>query len=226
MSSDNEPPIKLPNEKERASLEARVAAYHEQLFSPEGEAHLRYLTEERGLTVDWIKYFRLGAVLIPEGPDAKGQGKISIPYLRPHGPVSLRFRQGPGWDGGGPKYYQPPGTKLGLFNTAPLADPGDMVAVCEGEFDAMIASQCGVPTVGLPGVSSWKDHYVDIFAGFDRVLIMADHDDKGQGETFAEKVATHVPGPIIKLMPEGHDVNSYFLEAGAAGLREWLGVTN
>lgn len=226
MSSKDERPVKVPSTEERESLEARTAAYQEQLFSPEGEAHLRYLTEERGLTVDWIKYFRLGAVLRPEGPDAGGLGKIAIPYLRPKGPVSIRFRQGPGWDGSGPKYYQPPGSKLGLFHTSPIIMAGESVAVCEGEFDAMIASQCGIPTVGLPGVASWKQHYVDIFAGFDRVLIMADHDDKGQGGTFAEKIATNVPGPIIKLMPEGHDVNSFFLEAGAAGLREWLGITN
>ncbi|MGO2778189.1 toprim domain-containing protein [Glutamicibacter arilaitensis] len=224
MSNDAEPPIKLPSDKERASLEARTAAYQEQLFSPEGEAHLKYLTDERGLTEDWIKYFRLGAVLEPDGPDAMARGKIAIPYLRPNGPMSIRFRQGPGWDGGGPKYYQLPGTKLGLFNTQPIIAAGDTVAICEGEFDAMIATMCGIPTVGLPGVSSWKTHYIDIFKGFDRVLIMADHDDKGQGGKFAETLATYVPGPVIKLMPQGHDINSFFLESGAAALREWVGI--
>lgn len=221
--SGEEPPIKLPNKKERASLEARCLAYQEQLFSPEGEAHLRYLTEDRGMTLDWIKFFRLGAVLQPQGPDAMAVGKIAIPYLRPNGPVAIRFRRGPGQDGG-PKYYQPPGTKLGLFNTAPIIAAGDTVAICEGEFDAMIATQCGVPTVGLPGVSSWKEHYVDIFLGFDRVLIMGDNDDKGQGAQFAETLAAKVPGPEVKLMPNGHDINSYFLEVGAAGLREYLGI--
>lgn len=223
LLSDAEPPIKLPTLKERASLEARTAAYQEQLFSPEGAAHLDYLLSERGLTEEWIKYFRLGAVLRPEGPDANGIGKISIPYLRPKGPVAIRFRRGPGQDGG-PKYYQPPGTKLGLFNTAPIITAGDTVAVCEGEFDAMIATMCGIPTVGLPGVSSWKDHYYDIFQGFDKVLIMGDNDDKGQGSQFAEAIAAKVPGPEIKLMPEGFDVNDYFLKVGAAGLKSHLGI--
>lgn len=222
MSAD-ESPIKLPNLKERASLEARTSAYEEQLHSPAGAPFLDYLLSERGLTLDWIKYFRLGAVLEPLGPDANAIGKISIPYLRPNGPVAIRFRRGPGQDGG-PKYYQPPGTKLGLFNTAPIIAAGDTVAIAEGEFDAMVATMCGVPTVGLPGVSSWKPHYVDIFQGFEKVLILGDHDDKGQGAQFAESIASKVPGPEIKLMPEGFDTNDYFLKVGAAGLKEYLGI--
>lgn len=221
--SDDERPVKLPDLKERASLEARTAAYEEQLHSPKGAQFLDYLVSERGLTVDWIRYFRLGAVLDPMGPDANAIGKISIPYLRPNGPVALRFRRGPGQDGG-PKYWQPAGTKLGLFNTAPIIAAGDWVAICEGEFDAMVATMCGIPTVGLPGVSSWKDHYYDIFQGFERVLIMGDHDDKGQGAQFAEAIAAKVPGPEVKLMPEGFDVNDYFLKAGAAGLKQHLGI--
>jgi DNA primase len=56
------------------------------------------------------------------------------------------------------------------------------------------------------------------------VIICADNDDTGAGSKFAAKVARQVPGPEVILLPEGHDVNSFYCEVGSAGLREYLGV--
>jgi DNA primase len=99
------------------------------------------------------------------------------------------------------------------------------VCVTEGEFDAIAAHQAGLPAVGFPGVSSIKEpYYLRPFKGYEAVYILADNDDKGQGETFAEKVAENVQNARIILMPKGHDVNSFLKADGPEALRERIGI--
>lgn len=208
----------------RRSLDKRAWDYHSSLLSPEGHDLYAYLTEERGLTDETIRRFRLGAVVDPDGLDETARGWLAIPYITPTGVVALRFRRPPGSDDS-KKYWQPPGSDLTIFNTPVLADPRTRwVVITEGEFDAMIAAQCGLPAIGIPGASAWQDHYTAVFEGYERVIICGDNDDTGAGKKFAAQVAKDVPNPAVMLMPEGHDVNSYFLEYGARGLREYLKV--
>lgn len=206
--------MKLPSKADRMSMAERIYLYHQQLFTPEAAAHLNYLQVDRGLTLATIQHFMLGAVISPAGPDSIAAGMLSIPYNRPAGPISIRFRQPPGNESK-MKYYQPAGTELGLFNTEPVTAGGSWAVVCEGEIDTMTAVQCGLPAIGVPGITAWKDHHPAVFAGFERVIILADNDDKGQGSSFAESVAKVVPGPVIHLMPQGHDVNSFVVAEGA-----------
>lgn len=201
----------------RESLEKRAAAYQDQLFQPGAENLLAYLTEGRGLTLETIQRFRLGAVVSPVESDDPAHGMIAIPYITPAGVVALRFRRPPHTEDG-PKYWQPAGTNITMFNTEAVRQGDSYIIVTEGEIDCMTLAQCGLPTVGLPGASSWRPHYRAIFSGFDRVIICGDNDDQGAGKEFAAKVAEHVPGPAIYLMPPGHDVNSLFIERGADAL--------
>lgn len=216
---------------ERKLLARRVAEYQSQLFSDDGSPLLDYLTETRGLSVETIIRFNLGAVVNPVESDEQETGKIAIPYLTPAGPVAMRFRKMP--DAKGPKYSQPAGSKLTIFNTEQFNSPKAWIVVTEGEVDCMTAVQSGLPAVGLPGVSAWRDHYSIIFAGYERVIIMADNDgngdkgaegEDGAGMKFAKKVAANVPAPAIFQMPEGHDVNSYYLANGAEALRAYIKV--
>ena len=207
---------------ERISLAKRVSLYQDQLLSDEATDLLDYLTEDRGLTMETVLRFQLGGVVSPAESDNGSRGKIAIPYLTSAGPVALRFRKMPGQDG--PKYYQPPGSKLSIFNVNQFNVPSRWLVVTEGEIDCMTAVQAGLPAVGLPGASSWRDHYSIIFAGYERVIICADNDDKGAGKAFAEKIAENVPAPAIFLMEEGHDVNSFVKEHGAEAFREYIKV--
>lgn len=94
-----------------------------------------------------------------------------------------------------------------------------------GNCDTLTLNQCGIPAVGVAGVSAWNSDYYDrIFSGFEKVIIPADNDDDGQGQDFAERIAKDVPNPKIVLMPEGEDVNSFFVKYGAGELRDHLGV--
>jgi hypothetical protein len=67
-----------------------------------------------------------------------------------------------------------------LFNAVDLQKPSDTIAICEGELDAVIASQL-LPSVGVPGVKAWRPHFNRLFGGYRRVLILADNDDKKDG---------------------------------------------
>ena len=212
--------MQVPSSAEKKSLERRAADYHSQLFSPSGTDLLDYLTDVRGLHPETLSQFQLGAVVHPDGLDDKALGKISIPYLTKNGPVALRFRRGP--EGEGPKYWQPPKSNITIFNVNELVKHQRWIAVCEGEIDCITATQAGIPAVGIPGASAWKDHYYTLFEGYERVIILADNDDQGAGEEFAKKVAEEVPEPAIITMPDGHDVNSFYCEHGAQELRSLL----
>lgn len=208
----------------RKSLTTRVLTYHDQLMlDPAGSPLLDYVTQERRLSRETVARFLLGAVVSPEPSDEPARGMLAIPYLTPSGPVALRFRRPPEKDTG-PKYWQPEGTDLTIFNVRAFFAGEHVIVITEGEIDCMTVNQCGIPAVGIPGASAWKDHYQPLFEGYDRVIICADNDDTGAGSKFAAKVARQVPGPEVVLMPEGHDVNSLFCEVGTAGLREYLGV--
>lgn len=204
---------------QKNSLEKRVAAYHSQLFLDD-TGLLDYLIDDRGLEPETLSQFQLGAVVHPEASDEPALGKIAIPYLTMNGPVSLRFRRGP--EGDGPKYWQPVGTNITMFNVNELVKHQRWIAVCEGEIDCITAVQAGIPAVGIPGVNAWKDHYPTLFEGYERVIILADNDDKGQGEEFAKKVAGEVPNPAIIKLPDGEDVNSFYVKHGAKELRALL----
>lgn len=207
----------------RKSLVERALKYHEQLKSPEGAPLLEYLIEERKLLPETIDRFLLGAVVDPDVLDEGAEGMIAIPYLTLNGPVALRFRRPPARETG-PKYWQPEGTSLTIFNTPAFFASEDTIAITEGEMDCMTLVQCGIPAVGIPGASAWKDFFQLLFEGYTTVLICADNDDTGAGRKFASKVAQNVPGPEIKLAPEGHDVSSLYAEQGREAVREWLGV--
>lgn len=205
---------------EKKSLAKRASAYHNQLFSENGTDLLDYLTDARGLEPETLSLFQLGAVVSPEDSDEPARGKISIPYLTPAGVVSLRFRRGP--EGEGPKYWQPPKSIVTIFNAIELVKHQKWIVVCEGEIDCITAVQAGLPAVGIPGVNAWKSHYFTLFEGYERVIILADNDDKGQGEEFAKRVAEEVPAPAIIKLPDGEDVNSFFVKHGAKELRGLL----
>ncbi|MDG4825984.1 toprim domain-containing protein [Asanoa sp. WMMD1127] len=198
--------------------------YHKALMANPASPAVEYLKETRGLSGANAQFFKLGLVESPLPGHEQYEGKLAIPYLTRSGVVSMRFRAIPPGDATGPKYLSVPGDIPRLFNPADLDRREHFVCICEGEFDAMTAHQAGLPAVGIPGVNGWKEYYSHCFKGYENVFILADNDDKGQGETFAEKVASQVANARIVLMPSGHDVNSFVLAEGPDALTKRLEV--
>ena len=145
---------------------------------------------------------------------------LSIPYLRKSmkGVLrvpSIRFRcvvcPNDNHEGHG-KYLYSPGDHPRLFNTRALLQGGRWIAVSEGELDAITASGQGIPTVGLPGVTSWKPHFGPVFEGYEQVIVLADGDEPGR--RLVPSLIEHIPQVRAIHMPDGEDVNSFVLNGG------------
>src|SRR5580704_13147941 len=139
----------------RNGLDIAARAYAETLFIPGSQAQSYLLG--RGIAPEVADAYRLGEVdgSIPEHASYKGW--ISIPYLtKLGGVVSLKFRR---ISGEGVKYIGPYPTRI--YNTLAFerAEQLGYIGICEGEIDAITTdSLCGIPTVGIPGVETWKAH--------------------------------------------------------------------
>lgn len=208
------------SEQERLLLEV-VSRYSTSL----DEATVRYL-EGRGISRETAETFSLGTVVDPHPGHEQFEGWLSIPYVSALGIYQcVKFRR---LDDGKPKYGQPLGQKLHIYNVADcLADSGH-IAICEGELDAIVMSaEVGIPAVGIPGVAAWKPYYTKLFNGFDTVFIIGDNDEKEDGTNpgaeFSRRVASEVINSQIVQLPLGMDVNEYYLANGAEAVKELLG---
>ncbi len=190
---------------QRELLEKAVTHY-------QGSIHLaeEYL-KGRGLSLNDAATVRLGLVEEPLTGHEQFRGRLAIPYITPAGVVDIRFRTiGPQE----PKYMGMPGVQTRLYNVNALLTAEEYIAVTEGEIDAITLNyKCGIPAIGVPGANSWKRHYSRLLQDFETVFIFADGDQPGSD--FAKKIAQEVQGVTIVNMPEGHDVNSMYLQAGA-----------
>lgn len=212
------------SESQKRSLREATQLYN-QAF--EGSPAHDYLTQ-RGLGYPSIKpevdKFKLGFVADPLPGHEQYRGMLAIPYLRwskEHGwaVVSIRFRCIRDHDHRGHgKYMTQAGDRPRLYNTIALLKQSPVVAITEGEIDAITATICGIPTVGVPGATSWKDWFGEPFLGYREVLVLADGDDAGY--QFANKIAEELPNARVVPCPPGEDVNSLVITKGKQALLE------
>lgn len=145
-----------------------------------GKDALKYLREERNLTDDTIKHFRLGY--------DPAQNAICIPVFKRGELVNLRYRH---LSPDSPKKYsQTKDAEIWIFNDEGLAyaQKKGTVLITEGEFDLMSCWQAGSKNVISP--ASGKDSYgvwIELLDNIPKVYIAYDN-DKGGKET-AKKMA-------------------------------------
>ena len=202
----------------RASLITATLLYEQSL-----DQAASYLAA-RGIDRDAATGHHLGFVAEPHPGHERFRGMLSIPYVTPAGPVAIKFRRIQGEDG--PK-YDGPSQKARLYNARVCADGGDVVAICEGELDALVCSSVvGVPAVGSPG-TTWLEHWSRCFGDFDRVVVIADHDAKEDGSDpglkHAKKVAGLVHGELV-LPPGGMDLGEWVQQDGPEAVRKAMGL--
>ena len=208
------------NEQSKLLLEV-VTRYSQNI----DEATLRYL-EGRGISKQVADQFMLGTVVDPAPGHEQFEGWLSIPYITALGiAVSVKFRR---LDDGKPKYGQPTGQKLHLYNVVDVAVDSSHIVVTEGELDAVIISGIlGIPAVGVPGVAAWKPYYAKLMTGFDTVYIVGDNDLKEDGTNpgaeFSKRVASEVINSQIVNLPLGMDINEFYLQHGPTELSTLLG---
>ena len=208
------------SESARKSLETATAAYAVHV-----DQVAAYLVG-RGIGRQAAVSFRLGAVAQPEPGHERFAGMLSIPYVTDAGVVAIKFRR---LDGDGPKYDGPAGQGLRLFNARACAADSDVIAVCEGELDAIKVQQdLGIPAVGTPG-TQWQPHWSRCLSDFDRVVVFADHDAKPDGSDpglkHANKVRSMIPGAVIVTPPAGFDVSDWIAAEGADAVAKAAGLS-
>jgi DNA primase len=186
-----------------------------------GSIHLAedYL-KSRGIPLEVARLASLGVVAEPEAGHEQYVGRLSIPYITKTGVVDLRFRSlNPAVE---PKYMGMTGAETRMYNVTDVERASDYIGICEGEIDTLtMARVIGIPCVGVPGANSWKKHYTRLLADFERVFVFAD--GYQPGTEFARSLARELPVTIVQS-PDGHDVNSLFLQEGSDYFYSKMGI--
>lgn len=174
----------------------------------------------RGIPGSIAQSWKIGYVAQPLEGHEQASGMLALPYLTKTGPSAIRFRR---IAGEGNKYYQESGSFSPLFNTKDLHRNEPYIAICEGEFDAIVMSGLvGVPAVALAGTGQWNRHgkiYARLFQDYERVFVVMDPDEEGQKAARAITKAVSEPTNIV--LPA--DVNDTYIEYGATFIRKALG---
>jgi len=207
----------LPGASVRNALAQAAQAYGDAL---EGSPAEEYLAA-RGIGLSTARMYRLGYVREPMPGDEEYTGRLVIAYDTPGGVVDLRFRTlGPD----GPKYLSRVGSHIRMYNVNALRKPTSVLAVCEGELDAVVMDGLvGVPAVGIPGSQGWQKHFSLLLSDYHKVIVMADGD--AAGRDFAKKVTGSLGNAVAVSMPEGSDVNDVYLIEGYVGLHRRAGLS-
>lgn len=181
---------------------------------------LAYLAQ-RGINETVAHTSQLGVCREPLPGHEHMRGRLTIPYLTPAGVVQIKARS---LDGREPKYVGLTGMEPHLYNVLALHKDSDYIAVCEGELDALVMDQLvGVPAVGVPGVKTWQKWHYRCFAGYEKVFVLVDSDEAGQG--LAEKIAHDLRDQAVLIPPpDGMDLNEWVLRDGPEAIRKACGV--
>jgi len=204
----------------------RLSKSQKELLEKATESYAQNLQEivpylqSRGITEQTAIMFRLGFVREPEMGHEPYVGKLAIPYLTPTGVIDIRFRSLN--SDGGPKYMSRPGATTHIYNIGALGNDSDVLAICEGELDTVVATQAGFSAVGLPGANNWKSFYNRVLADWSKVILLCDGDNAGR--EMAKHLSRELDNVFPVFMPEGQDVNDVYLAEGADGLRKRAGV--
>lgn len=208
---------------QRQEREHKVATYEQQLRgNPDiAAAHLK----ARGITGSVCQEVRLGFVCEPLPGDEHHRGRLVIPYLARSGVTWIKTRALPGSERESVKYlWITEGSGARIYNAQDMLRRSSVLAITEGEVDTIILSHlCDVPAVGLPGSSTWRPEYRRLFEDYDTVFVAGDGDDAGR--QFSKKVAGDLKSKAkVVNMPDGMDVNEFYLEHGREGVRQLLGL--
>lgn len=168
----------------------------------------------RGLTEETIDRAQLGYQSSGRYRDA-----IVIPYFDARGELrNVRYRHlrhnPPA------KYESPKGFGTHLYNVA--ATQNDVVAICEGEFDALVLEQLGFSAVAIPGVNTWQREWRWLFRDCDLVLVVIDmastREEDADARAAEERARARIAAQVgtvtsceVVELPDGNDVTDLYL---------------
>lgn len=216
-----------PPEQWQQSARAVITDAYNRLWDRDGKPALRYLIEGRGLEPPTINHMHLGYVPGPHTAWRQLHGLnvpcgILIPWQAGGVLWGLKVRRA----AGEPRYQQVAGGSLkgGLY----LADgirPGLPLLVTEGEFDAMVVWQVARDLVCPISIGSAGNARIDRrwwmqIAAAPLVLVRMDADNAG------DQAAAHIHEIVGAArsvhVPQGKDINDFYLVAGRQAVRDWI----
>jgi len=174
----------------------------------------------RGVSLEFAASRGLGVVRNPLPGHEPARGYLAIPYLTDKGPVNFNFRciqdhnckEIPHHS----KYWKRKGSPVNLYGVQAVSWADDWIVVTEGEIDALIWQQIGVPALAVPGAENWKDYWANLLEDFSRVYLAEDGDNAGKDLWIA--MSEHIDQGntmVVRMrMPDGEDTNSMYLKQG------------
>ena len=199
---------------QRAAMEEATANYQARLTGAAAS-----LLVQRGLDEKTVAMFRVGVVGDPLPGHERFKGWLSIPYLDRNGEaLSMRFRciaEHNHRDFGHGKYMSMFEEPSRVFNIRAIHEAGDTLHICEGEFDAMVLTRIGLPSIAIPGASAWSNHHRRMIAGFSKVYVWGDPDQAGA--EFVQRVCRASRAARGVRLRDG-DVTDTFIAGGADAL--------
>lgn len=148
-----------------------------------------YLKNERGLTADAIKAFKVSE---------KG-GAMVFPFLSPEGEaLNIKYIDVQRDEKGKKVIRSEPNCPPCLFGWQAI-DEGRTVTICEGEIDAITLHQFGLPALSVPfgagkgSKNDWIDYEWENLSRFDTIYLCYDQDEAGQSciMEVAERLGKH-----------------------------------
>lgn len=163
----------------------------------------------RGITEETMTKFKLGTY----------KGDIAFPYYKYESLIGYKTRR-PMKDPGKPKMKNITGSKPFLYNMQNIDLENKELVICEGEFDAMIISQCGFTNVvsvgaGANSLATLFDQAKDFLSNFEIFIIVSDNDEAGKkmDKAFVEEFGAKAK-LIDKKLYKRNDINEEHAKFG------------
>lgn len=171
----------------------------------------------RGITDKTIDKFNLGAY----------KGDIAFPYYRYETVIGYKTRK-PLKNPGTPKMRSITGSKPFLYNIQNIDIESNELVICEGEFDAMVISQCGYENVvsvgaGANSLNTLIEQSRDILDKFQILIIVSDNDEAGSNmdEYFVKEFGNKAK-LIDKKLYTRKDINEEYIINGKEKIIELI----
>lgn len=155
-------------------------------------------------------------------------GMVTIPYYVAGHCVTIRGRKWPLESGDHQKYKTLPGQAARLYHGEACWGT-DEIAIAEGELDALVLTQLGVPAVGVPGANVWQDGWATYLEGKRRVWILFDPDEAGDkgAAKLIDKLGPRarrirLPSDVTDWVAQGHSASELHDLMAEAGRSRYL----
>jgi hypothetical protein len=139
-----------------------------------------------------------------------GSPAVRIPYLDERGEettYSLRIALE-----GKDRFHAPAGSKRELYglNWLPIARDQDRVILVEGETDCWTSWAHGLPAIGVPGATTWREDWAEQFDGISRIFVVKEPDQGGTALVEATERSFGNRLRVVKLPAK--DTNEFYLQ--------------